>query len=266
MRYPKQFEIDQNHSRIKLPKLGWMRYRNSRDISGVARNITLSESGGKWYASIQTEREMPQSVPTATTAIGIDAGIARFATLSDGSFIAPLNGFKKRQQRLAPCQRRMARKVKFSKNWKKEKAKVQKIHAANARKDFLHKATTTISQNHALVCIEDLRVKNMCRSAKGSCEQPGKQVRQKAGLNRCILDQGWAEFRRQLAYKMDWSASLLLAVPAQHTSQTCPRCGHVAPENRRTQQQFLCVACGHKAHADGVGAVNILVSLWRGRL
>ena len=197
--YPKQFKIDQAHSRIKLPKLGGMRYRNSRDISSVARNMALSECGVKWYASIQTEREMPQPVPTDTTAIGIDVGIARFATLSDGSFIAPLNSFKKHQQRLARYQRRMARKVKFSKNWKKEKAKVQKMHAANARKDFLHKTTTTISQNHALVCIEDLRVKNMSSSAKGRRERSGKQVRQKAGLNRCILDQGGAEFRRPLA-------------------------------------------------------------------
>lgn len=83
-----------------------MRYRNSRDIPGEARNITLSESGGRWFASIQTEREMPQPVPAATTAIGIDVGIARFATLSGGSF-------KQHQQRLAPYQRRMARKVKF---------------------------------------------------------------------------------------------------------------------------------------------------------
>ncbi|MNV37141.1 putative transposase [compost metagenome] len=262
LRYPdpKQFEIDQTNSRIKLPKLGWMRYRNSRDIAGVAKNITLSESGGKWFASIQTERELPQPVPTATTAIGIDVGIARFATLSDGSCIAPLNSFKQHQLRLARYQRRMARKVKFSNNWKKQKAKVQKIHRAiaNARKDFLHKTSTTISQNHALVCIEDLQVKNMSRSAKGNSEQPGKRVRQKAGLNRCILDQGWAEFRRQLAYKMDWSGGMLLAVPAHHTSQTCPCCGHVAPENRRTQQQFQCVACGHTAHADVVGAINVL--------
>ena len=185
LRYPdpKQFEIDQANSRIKLPKLGWMRYRNSRDIAGVAKNITLSESGGKWCA-IQIEREVPQPVPAATTAIGIevgiDVGIARFATLSNGRCIAPLNSFKQHQLRLARYQRRMARKLKFSNNWKKAKTKVQKIHAqiANARKDFLHKTTTAISQNHALVCIEDLQVRNMSRSAKGNREQPGKRVRQ----------------------------------------------------------------------------------------
>src|ERR1022692_644648 len=84
-RYPdsKQFTVDAAHSRIFLPKLGWIRYRNSRDILGEARNITVRESGGRWYASIQSAREVEPPVPTTTTAIGIDVGIARFATLSD---------------------------------------------------------------------------------------------------------------------------------------------------------------------------------------
>lgn len=193
--YPdaKQFAIDQDNSRIKLPKLGWIRYRNSRGILGQGKNITISQTSGKWCASIQTEREVAQPTPAATTAIGIDVGIARFATLSDGSFIAPLSSFKKQQQRLARYQRRMSRKVKFSSNWKKEKAKVQKVHSqiANARKDFLHKTSTTISQNHALVCVEDLQVRSMSRSSKGNSAQHGKRVSQKSGLNRAILDQGW---------------------------------------------------------------------------
>src|SRR5882672_1378320 len=175
-RYPdaKQFEIDQSNSRIKLPKLGWIRYRNSREILGTAKNITIRQCGGKCYASIQTEREVEPPRPTATTAIGIDVGIARLATLSDGSFIASLNSFRKHQQRLARYQRRMGRKAKFSNNWKKAKIKVQKVYTqiANARRDFLHKATTTICKNHALVCIEDLQVRNMSRCSKGTSEQP----------------------------------------------------------------------------------------------
>jgi putative transposase len=258
--FPQGCELDANNSRIKLPKLGWVRYRKSRAVEGVIKNITVSCVAGKWYASIQTEREVPQPRPTATSAIGIDMGIARFATMSDESFIAPLNSFKKHRQRLARYQRRMSRKVKFSNNWKKEKAKVQKVHTAiaNARKDFLHKTTTAISQNHALVCIEDLQVGNMSRSSKGTAGQPGKRVKQKAALNRSILDQGWGEFRRQLAYKMAWSGGMLLAVPAHHTSQTCPDCGHVAADNRRTQSLFLCVACGYTQNADVVGAINVL--------
>ncbi|MBV8667281.1 MAG: transposase [Burkholderiaceae bacterium] len=261
-RYPdqKQIKLDQPNSRLFLPKLGWLRYRNSREVLGEVRNVTVSQSGGKWFASIQTQREVDQSLPIATTAIGIDVGIARFATMSDESCIAPLNSFKKHQQRLARYQRRMSRKVKFSNNWKKAKAKVQKIHAsiANARKDFLHKATTTTSQNHALVCIEDLQVRNMSSSSKGNSEQPGRKVKQKSGLNRSILDQGWGEFRRQLAYKVQWRGGILLAVAPHHTSQTCPACSHVSKDNRQTQAKFLCVDCGYENHADVVGAINVL--------
>ena len=257
---PKQIKLDQDNSRILLPKIGWLRYRNSRDVLGEVRNATVSQSGGKWFVSIQTEREILQPLPTATNAIGIDVGIARFATMSDESYIAPLNSFKKHQQRLARYQRRMSCKVKFSDNWKKAKAKVQKIHAgiANARKDFLHKTTTTISQNHALVCIEDLQVRNMSKSSKGNSEQRGKMVKQKSGLNRAILDQGWGEFRRQLDYKVAWNGGMLLAVPPHNTSRTCPCCGHVSKDNRQTQAKFLCVDCGYENHADVVGAINVL--------
>ncbi|MHB8255108.1 MAG: RNA-guided endonuclease InsQ/TnpB family protein [Acidiferrobacter sp.] len=261
-RYPdsKQIKLDQGNDRLFLPKLGWIRYHNSRDVLGEVKNVTVSQSGGKWFVSIQTQREIEPPLPTATSAIGIDVGIARFATMSDESDIAPLNSFKKHQQRLARYQRRMSRKVKFSNNWKKAKAKVQQIHSriANARKDFLHKVTTTISPNHALVCIEDLQVRNMSKSSQGNSEQPGKRVKQKSGLNRSILDQGWGEFRRQLEYKLQWSGGMLLAVPPHHTSRTCPCCGHVSKDNRLTQAKFLCVDCGYENNADVVGAINIL--------
>jgi putative transposase len=261
-RYPdaKQFEIDQPNSRIKLPKLGWVRYRNSRDILGSPMNITISQSGGKWFASIQTEREVEQPIPMATSAVGIDMGITRFATLSDGNFVAPLNSFKKHEARLRRYQRAMSRKVKFSKNWQKAKRRVQNIHTriGNARRDFLHKSTTTISQNHAMVAIEDLQVRNMSKSSKGNAEKPGKKVAAKSGLNKSILDQGWFEFRRQLEYKLNWNGGILIAVPAHYTSQTCPACGHVAKENRQTQARFACVDCGHEENADVVGAMNVL--------
>ena len=183
-----------------------------------------------------------------------------FATFSDGSFLAPLNSFRQHEQRLARYQRRMARKVKGSKNWNKAKKKVQRIHAeiANVRKDFLHKATTAISQQYALVVLEDLKVRNMSKSAKGSIDSPGKKVRAKSGLNKSILDQGWYEFRRQLEYKMQWQGGWLMTVNPRNTSRTCPVCGHVSADNRTTQAKFACVSCGHQAHADVVGAINIL--------
>jgi putative transposase len=131
-------------------------------------------------------------------------------------FHRPLNSFKKHQQRLARYQRRMSRKVKFSSNWKKAKARVQKIHTriANARKDFLHKTTTTISQNHALVCIEDLQVRNMSKSSKGNSEQPGKMVKQKSGLNRSILDQGGVN--SDVNWRIRWLGTAVCCWPPPH--------------------------------------------------
>jgi len=263
-RYPdaKQFKIDAGNSRVFLPKLGWIRYRNSRELLGTAKNITVSSNGGKWFVSIQTEREIAEPVHSSTSIIGIDVGIARFATLSDGSFIEPLNTFRKHEQRLARYQRAMSRKTKFSNNWKKAKAKVQKLHTriANVRRDFLHKTTTTISQNHAIVCIEDLQVRNMSKSAAGSSDAPGRNVKAKSGLNKSILDQGWFEFRRQLEYKQAWRGGAVLAVSPKNTSRTCPCCGHVSAENRQAQAKFACVDCGYENNADLVGAINVLAA------
>ena len=257
---PKQFEIDQARSRIFLPKLGWLRYRNSREILGNPKNITVSESAGRWYASIQTEREVTAPVTQSSSVVGIDVGIARFATFSDASFLVPLHSFRTHEQRLKRYQRRMSRKVKFSRNWVKARKKVQKIHRriAHVRNDFLHKATTTITKTHAIVYIEDLPVRNMSRSARGTAAAPGRQVGPKSALNKAILDQGWYEFRRQLEYKLAWNGGQLIAVPPHHTSQTCPACQHVSPENRLTQARFHCVGCGYDNHADVVGAINIL--------
>src|SRR5690554_1547146 len=256
---PKQIKLDQGNRRLFLPKLGWLRFRKSRDVLGTVKNVTVSQSSERWFVSIQTEREVAVPAPTGG-AVGIDMGVARFATLSDGSHLAPLNSFKKHRVALRKAQQAMSRKTKFSNNWKKAKARVQKVQAriANARRDTLHKASATISQNHALVVLEDLQVGNMSRSAKGSVAQPGRNVRQKSGLNRSILDQGWYEFRRQLDYKLAWRGAHLIIVPPRNTSRTCPECGHVAAENRPSQARFACVECGYKANADHVAAINVL--------
>ncbi|MBQ1558892.1 MAG: transposase [Pseudomonas sp.] len=261
-RYPdaKQFKLDQPNARIFLPKLGWMRLRLSRPVLGEVRNATVSLRSGRWFVSIQTEREVSAPVPVAASAVGIDMGVARFATMSDGAFLAPLASFKRHEVRLARYHRRMTRKVKGSRNWHKAKARVQHLHSriANVRQDFLHKVSSQISAQHAMVVIEDLQVRSMTASARGSSEQPGRNVRAKSGLNKAILDQGWAEFRRQLAYKMQWNGGQLITIDPRNTSRRCPECGHVDAQNRKTQAVFRCVACGHTAHADLVGAINIL--------
>ncbi|WP_335798703.1 transposase [Gallibacterium anatis] len=258
-RFPQGCKLEQNNNRIWLPKIGWVRYRNSREVIGEIKNVTVSQKCGRFFVSIQTEFEYQISIHNGGE-IGIDMGVARFATLSNGEFFEPLNAFKTYKGKLAKLQRQLKNKVKFSQNWQKLKAKIAKLHhkIANCRKDFLHKISTQISKNHAMIYIEDLQVANMSKSAKGTAEQHGKNVAAKSGLNRAILDQSWFEFRRQLDYKTQWQGGFLVAVPAQNTSRTCPCCGHVAKENRQTQANFECVECGYTESADVVGALNVL--------
>ena len=253
-RYPQGFKLDEGTSRVYLPKIGWVRYRKSRAIKGTLKQVAVSLSAGEWYVSILTEREVVEPIHPAKSSIGIDMGVVRFATLSDGSTIEPLNSFRKYEKKLAKLQRKQARCKKFSSNWQKIKSRIQRLHLhiANARKDFLHKASTMISKNHAVVVLEDLKVRNMSSAKAG-----GKR---KSGLNKSILDQGWFEFRRQLTYKLAWLGGSLIAIPPQYTSQTCSRCGCVDRQNRQTQAKFKCTACGFEFNADHNAALNILAA------
>ena len=228
----------------------------------IRDSITITQKCGKWYASIQTEREVEQTEHTATSMVGVDVGITRFATLSTGQVFEAVNSFKQKQTRLARYQRALSRKVKFSSHWKKQKGKITLLHStiANIRQDYLHKTTSTISQNHAMIVIEDLQVSNMSKRAKGTIQTKGRNVKAKSGLNRSILDQGWFEFRRQLEYKQAWAGGEVLAVNPRNTSRKCPCCKHVAKENRLTQAKFECVECGYADNADLVGAINILAA------
>lgn len=259
-RYPQGFKLNQKSSRVFLPKIGWVRYRNSRDIEGVAKNVTVSHSAGKWYLSVQVEMEINITPHPSSKAVGIDMGVAKFITLSDGSFREPLNSFRVLEGRLKAAQKRLSKKVKFSQNWRRQKLKVSKIHEkiANSRRDFLQKESTEISKNHAMIFVEDLKVKNMSRSAKGTIDKPGKNIKSKSGLNKSILDQGWGMFVEFLSYKQDWAGGQVVKVPPHYTSQTCPECNHVSKENRKTQSSFNCVSCAYSGNADHVAAMNIL--------
>ncbi len=160
IRFPQGFTID--GSCIYLPKVGWVGFRRSRHIEGTPKNVTVSSDGKHWYVAILTEREVNGPVHAATSSVGIDLGVARFAALSDGTFVDGANAFKACEKRLAFYQRRMQRKELFSANWRKAKAHVSRVQRkiVNVRRDMLHKASTTISKNHAVVVLEDLRVLN----------------------------------------------------------------------------------------------------------
>ena len=246
--------------RIKLPKLGWITFRGWYSLPGKIRNVTVSRRAGQWFASVQCEKDCVEPTPSALPAVGIDMGISVFAALSSGANIAPGNYGKKARCALRKAQRAVSRKKKGSNNRRKAVQRVQKLHRkiANARKDFLHKVSTAIAKNHGIVVVEDLRIQNMSASAKGTAEEPGRNIRQKSGLNRSILDQAWGLFLTLLHYKLAERGAKLVRVPPAYTSQTCSVCGYVDGKSRASQARFACVACGYIDNADTNAARNIL--------
>lgn len=257
-RFPQGVKV--KNRRVYLPKIGWVGFFKSRDIPSVVKQTTVTREADGWYVVFQVEFEIPNPVPRATSAIGIDRGVSVFAATSEGELAEPVNALKRSLSRLARLQRRLSRQKKFSNNWRKTKARIAKLHQkiARARHDFLHKLSTQWSKSHALIVLEDLSVRNMTRSAKGTLEKPGRNVAVKAGLNRAILDQGWSEFARMLEYKLAERGGYLLFAPAPYSSQTCSACGHVDPANRPTRDLFRCTACGHVEHAD-VNAARVIL-------
>jgi len=257
-RYPQGFQVDGNQ--VYLPKIGWVRFWKSRPIDGTIKNVTVSRTGKHWFVAFQVEMDIPDPVHPADAWVGIDLGVATFAAFSDGTLIPPLNALRTNERKLARAQQTLARKVKFSRNWQKQKARINRLHTkiAHCRHDFLHQHSTQISKNHAVIVVEDLQVRNMSRSAKGTMDEPGKHVATKSGLNKAILDQGWGMFRRLLEYKQLWRGGEVITVSPRYTSQRCAACGYVSAKNRVQQALFSCQSCGHSYHADVNAAQNIL--------
>jgi putative transposase len=256
IRFPQGFRVE--NKRVSLPKIGWIPFRHSartmkRKLEGKVTSVTVKLNAGLWYVSFATESKVGDPIhPMMGEVVGIDLGVNRWAALSDGTLFEGVNAFKKHEARLSSLQQNLAKRVKFSKNWTKIKRKIIRLHAkiANIRKDQIHKASSTISKNHAVVIKEDLRVVDMTASAKGTITNPGTNVAAKSGLNRRIQDQGWGELDRQLDYKLKWLGGLLLRVNPSNTSRECNECHHISKDNRLTQESFLCVKCNHAANAD----------------
>lgn len=254
-------KVDDNQ--IWLPKIKeWVKFRRHRKVKGTIKNATIIQDGNRWSVSILCEVESIQK--PLTEAIGIDVGVKRMATLSNGEYIASQN-FERDLAKLGHHQEVMARRIKGSVNWTKAKAKVQKIHRhiANKRKDYLQKETTKLS-TASLVAVEDLKIKNMSKSAKGTLEKPGKNVAQKRGLNRSITQQGWGMFFNLLEQKVTTNGGVFIKVSPEYTSQQCSICGAINKENRESQSCFVCKSCGYEANADYNASQNILTRGLRG--
>jgi putative transposase len=151
----------------------------------VIKQVTVSRSVDEWYVSIQTEQEVEVLAPRRAEVVGIDVGVARFATLSDGTTYMPVSAYRKSEKKLAKEQRKLARKQKYSANWRKHVQKVQKLHKciSDKRRDLQHKVSTAICKKHAVVVIEDLNVKGMSASASGTVDNPGTHVGANGNVN-----------------------------------------------------------------------------------
>jgi putative transposase len=249
--------------RVKLPKLGWVRFRWSRPLGGEIRSATVSRRGGRWFVSflVDDQAVTPEMHVMVGTAVGIDRGVKVAAVTSDGDFhdrpfITP--GETVRYRRL---QQRLARQKKGSENRAKTITAMGRImgRVSHRRGDFCAQTASRIVVKNALVVLEDLKTRDMSASASGTLDEPGRNVRQKAGLNRAILDKGWHRLELALTSAARYTGTRVVKVNPAHTSQRCSACGFVTEGNRESQSVFACKApdCGHRAHADVNAAINI---------
>jgi len=241
---PQKFRIEEERNCIFIPKVGEVKYRNSRPIEGKVKPITVSKNCGHWYVSVLTEQEIQEKPKTFVNPIGIDVGLKEFAVLSTGEVIPNPIFYRTLEEKLAKEQRKLSRKEKFSNNWKKQLAKVQKIHSkiANARKDFLHKLSTQIVNNHDVIGVEDLNIKGMVRNHH---------------LAKSIADAGWSMFNNFLEYKCLWQSKTFQKVERFYpSSQLCSGCGskQIMPLHLRT---YVCKDCGTNIDRDFNASKNI---------
>ena len=254
--------LNNNHvigNKVNLPK-GYGTAKLGDPLpDGVIKNTTISYRAGKWWISFLLESDR-NDYCSPSSAIGIDVGVKRFATLSDGTYFNSAKALENGSAKLTKLQRQLSKMTKGSNRYKEQKNKISKLHKkiSDIRVNHAHQISSQIAQNHNVIVIEDLKLSNMTKSSKGTIDKPGKKVSQKSGLNKTLLNQGLYEFRRQLEYKAEKYYGKVIAVDPAYTSQTCNCCGHVSKENRKSQSVFKCVSCGHEDNADVNAAKNIL--------
>ena len=238
-----------------VPKLGWVRFRWSRAVPDAKSYRITRDRAGRWHVAFAA---IPPPLPAPGTGevVGVDRGVAVAAALSTGELLAAPGLHPAEARRLRLLERRLARAKRGSNRRQRVKQAVAKLkaRAADRRKDWAEQTSTDLARRYDIIRVEDLDVRAMTKSATGTVERPGRNVGQKAGLNRGILAQGWGLLVTRLEQK---APGRVERIPAACTSQRCHACGHVARESRESQARFRCVACGHTAHADVTAACNI---------
>ncbi len=240
---------------VWIPKIGWVEYRWTRDHANAKSYRVRRDAAGRWWISFALK---PAEIrgPGSGEILGIDRGIANSFSFSNGEHHQTPNLKPREQSRALRLKRKLARQAKGSKRrdtTKRDPARLDH-RGINRKKDFIEKLSTRLAREYDTIRIEDLQIRNMTRSARGSLTQPGVRVSQKRGLNRSIQRQGWGLFAQRLK---DKTGTRLERVPAQHTSTTCSACGHNDLKSRESQALFTCTNCNTMLHADTNAAKNI---------
>ncbi|MEX5634787.1 RNA-guided endonuclease InsQ/TnpB family protein [Parafrankia sp. FMc2] len=249
--------INRRWSQIRIPKVGWVRFRRTRAVPDFRSFRVTRDRAGRWHVAFAA---IPTEIPPPGTGkvVGVDRGVAVSVALSTGELLhcpglrpQEAERLRRRERRLAKAKRGGNRRAAL-----KEQIARLKARATDRRKDWAEKTSADLARRFDVIRIEDLRVQNLTRSAKGTVEAPGRNVRQKAGLNREILANGWRLLVQRLEHK---APGRVEKVPAAYTSQRCSACGHTAAGSRESQARFRCVACGFESNADTNAARNIAV-------
>jgi IS605 OrfB family transposase len=252
-------KLSRKYAEVFVPKVGFVRFRLTRTLGkhGMAR-IT-KDRAGRWHVAFSAPQPALPRIPSGKV-VGIDRGVAHAATTSDGKHL-DIGGLRPTEEgRLLRLQRQLARQRKGSNRCARTKHAIAVLHAraADRRKDWVEKTSTRLVSEYDVIVFEELRVREMLRSARGTHARPGKNVRRKASLNRRIAASAWSALVVRTQQKAEASnGSTVRFVKARDTSRECSACGHVAAENRPSQAVFYCVACRHAEHADVNAAKNI---------
>ena len=248
--------ISRHVGQVWVPKAGWIRFRWSRAIPPSAKSYRVTrDAAGRWYVAFAVIPE-PVPAPGNGQAVGIDRGVAVSAELSTGEMLHCPTLTERERTRLRRLQRTLARAKRGSNRRSRVKHAIARLRAreTDRRKDWAEKASTDIARRFDVIRAEDLQLRNMTRSAKGTRGNPGRNVRQKAGLNRGILRWGWGLLIRRLEEK---APGRVEKIKPAFTSQRCSACGQVDSKSRESQAVFGCTACGFVCHADANAARNI---------
>ena len=239
------FKIDREHSSITFSKIGTIPFNMHRPYTGKVKGVLITRSGDRWYVIIQTEQTVSSSKREGQS-VGIDVGLDSFAVDSDGAVIENPRFYEHSLGRIKKIQRSLARKQRFSKNWKKAKRKLEKVydHVTNQKNDFLHKLSRQYVDTYATICVEDLNIKYLKENGKSR------------GLRRSIHSASWGRFYSYLSYKAESAGTELVKVDPRDTTQMCSNCGSIVKKTL-SERVHECPYCGFVADRDYNAAVNI---------